>query len=89
MAVQPDQVAVGTTATELTTAPTDTVAGQSLAIRNKGTASVYLGGAGVTTGNGFELAAGESLSVDLAEGERLYAIAASGTVPVHVLRTGV
>lgn len=89
MAVDAAQVSVGTTETELTGAQTDTVAGQSLVAINKGAASVFLGGTGVTTTTGFELAAGESVNVDVNQGEKLFGIVATGTQTVHVLRIGV
>lgn len=63
--------------------------GQSVLIRNGGTAPVDVGGPDVTAGAGFELQAGAALPVDLPPGEILYAVAASGTQSVHVLRTGV
>lgn len=89
MAVEGAQVSVGTTETELTGSQTDTIAGQSLVAINKGAASVFLGGTGVTTSTGFELAAGESVSLDVNQGEQLFGIVGSGTQDVHVLRIGV
>jgi hypothetical protein len=41
--------------------------------------------AGVTTGNGFELKAGESKTIETTAA--IYAIAASGTVVIHVEET--
>lgn len=66
----------------------DGIAGDSFLLRNKSaTDSVDLGGSGVASGQGFELAAGESLEVAIPGSDQLYAVAAAGkTVPVHVLR---
>lgn len=89
MALSGRRVSVGTSATPLTTSATDLVAGQSLLVHNPATnsASVDLGASSVTTGAGFALAPGESVSIDTF-GDVLYAVAASGTVTVHVLETG-
>jgi hypothetical protein len=45
---------------------------------------VYVGGADVTTANGFEVALGATISVDLT-GDELWAVVASGTQTVRVL----
>lgn len=87
MAVKPRQVTVGTTATELTGTDTDTRTGHAILVRPA--AAVFVGGPGVTTADGYPLAAGVELALDLGTGERLFAVAASGTVSVSVLRTGV
>lgn len=89
MAVQAAQVSVGTTETELTGTQTDATAGQSLVVRNRGTADVFVGGTGVATSTGFKLAAGDSVSLELGQGEKLYGIVAAGSESVHVLRVGV
>jgi hypothetical protein len=47
--------------------------------------SVYLGSSSVTSGDGFELQVGESISVDIIN-EPLYGIVAATTAAVHVLR---
>lgn len=90
MAVTAAQVSVGTTAVELSGTGADTVSGQSLVIKNKGTtASVFLGGSNaVTTGSGFQVEVDSSVAVDLGPGEQLWGIAASAQT-VHVLRAGV
>ena len=89
MAVAARRVSVATTATLLTSVPSDSVSGQSILVKNKGSADVDLGPSGVTAGAGFALSAGESVSVDLSPGESLYGIAASGTVSCHVFEGGV
>jgi hypothetical protein len=90
MAVGSAQVAVSTTAVQLTAAESDSRVGESVAVTNThASATVYLGGAGVTSSTGFPLVAGGSLSVDLDGTETLYGITASGSVTVGVLRTSV
>lgn len=42
----------------------------------------------MTTAAGYQLDAGEAVSMDLYQGGALYAITASGTQPVHVLQAG-
>jgi hypothetical protein len=93
MAVKATQsIAVGTTAVALTTSPTtDLRPGASAALVNTGTATVYLGPAGVTAANGFPWTTSIGpLSFDLDAGEVLYGICASGqSSTVAVLETGV
>ncbi len=91
MAVDSAQVSVGTTATALNAAETGGVAGARLVVKlpSGATASVFLGGSTVATTDGFELTAGSQVTVELAGGELLYGIVASGTQSTHVLRSGV
>lgn len=92
MAATSRAVSVGTTATRLdaTADTSDDVRHQSSAIYNNGSATVFLGGADVTTANGFPLAAGTSMSIsDLELGDELYGRVASGTVEVRVFEVGV
>lgn len=90
MAAKGSRIAVGTNPTRISTQPTDRVGGSALLVRNAhASASVDLGGEDVATGEGFELAASESTAVDLDARESLYAVAASGTVTVHVLEVGI
>ena len=90
MALAHERVSVGTTATLLssTYAGKD---GQTILVQNpSASVVVYLGGAGVTTTNyGFALGVSSDLSVDLKDGETLYAVVASSTLTVNVLRQGV
>ena len=53
------QVNVGSTATSIRAA---NLARKAITIKNIGASAVYLGGSGVTTGNGFKLEAGEALN---------------------------
>lgn len=93
MAVSASAVTVGTTATHLTpwTPPAGLVTNpsQSFAVRNNGSATVYLGGQGVTVAQGYPLAAGAELGMDLENNHgELYGIVATGTVEVRVIGTG-
>ena len=84
------QVSVGTTATRVdVTDPwyANSALG-SVLVRNRGSVSVFLGGSAVTTANGFELGAGESVSMDLGTKDTLYGIVASGTARVDVVQIG-
>lgn len=90
MAVAASQKTVAATATLLTTAPTDNVSGSSVLACNRHASVVsYVGPSDVTTSTGFKLGVGDSIAVDLAPGEALYGIVASGTGTVHVLEAGV
>lgn len=88
MAIKTQSVTVTTSATKLNL-PDDTNLGMSVALYNAGAATVYVGGSAVTTSIGFPLAAGGTLSLDLAAGEELYGIVASSTCAVNVLCQGV
>lgn len=59
-------------------------------VRNRhASITVALGGSDVTAAAGFALLAGEGVAIDLDVGEKLYGIAASSTVTVHVLEGGI
>jgi hypothetical protein len=93
MATVGKRVTVTTAATKLNSSSsgsTDPTIGSSLSIRNRhASASVDVGASGVVSGAGFELLAGESITMDVGRGEDVYAICASGTVICHVLEVGV
>lgn len=91
MTIASKVVSVGTTATQINTAPRDATAGQTLLARipTDAAVSVFLGGTGVTTSTGVEVKAGESLTVELNRSEELYGIVSSGTVDVEVLEAGI
>lgn len=92
MAIQGERVTVTDAATPLNVAAAGPGAiGYSLVATNRdGTNSVDVGGSGVTSGGGMELKPGESVSVDVAANEVVYAIAAATvSVRVDVLRVGV
>jgi len=89
MSVSHQRVSVGTTATKLTS-DYDGKDGQTINVQNPtGGVDVYLGGDGVTTTSyGFLLKADTSFSVELQGGEKLYAVVASGTQTVNIIRQG-
>jgi hypothetical protein len=89
MAVTHQRVSVGTTATQLTL-DNDGKDGQTVNVQNPvGAVSVYLGGAGVTTTSyGYLLSAGADFSIQLDDDEKLYAVVASGTQTVNIIRQG-
>lgn len=61
--------------------------GASIAVINAGTDLIEVGGDDLDATNGFPVAAGESIAVDLSENEKLFARSASGAVgSIHVLR---
>jgi hypothetical protein len=89
MAISHERVSIGTVATQVSSdfAGKD---GQTVSVQNPtGGATVYLGGAGVTTTSyGFELVAGTTFSVEMQNGEKLYGVVASSTQTVNVIRQG-
>ena len=89
MAISHARVSVGTTATKLTS-DYDGKDGQTINVQvPTAGATVYLGGEGVTTTSyGYELLAGTSFSVELQDDEKLYAVVASSTQTVNVIRQG-
>lgn len=89
MALNSRAVSVTTSATRLDTVDSANVSNQSASVYNAGSATVYLGPAGVTTATGYPLTAGEHFAVDLGEFEVLYGIVATGTAEVRVLEVRV
>ena len=90
MALKGRRVTVTDVATRIDVADTDNSSRRSLAVTNAGSAAIDLGGSGVTAGGGYSLAAGATVTLELAYDETLYGIAAATTSqPVHVLETGV
>lgn len=76
---------VSTTALALRVGASDATNRRGIFVQNKGTLSVFLGPATVTTANGIELAIGASMFLAIGEAATLYAIAASGSHDVRVL----
>jgi hypothetical protein len=76
-------------AVSVTTSPTLIVPADNIPrtvyIHNGGGAKVYLGGADVSTANGFHLGNGESQDVFVPTNEKLYSVVASSTNTVIVL----
>jgi hypothetical protein len=84
------RVSVGTTPAALTSTQDNSQVGSRLQVRNtSATDAVSLGASDVTAATGYELRPGSSLLLTLDADEALYAVAALGTVEVHVLRMGV
>lgn len=81
------RVTVATTATLVFQSqnPTNGVKTRVL-VRNPGAVSVYVGDASVTTANGFEIAAGDSIGINLFAADQLYGIVASGTQVVYTIQ---
>lgn len=80
-AVVINRIVVGTTATLIFTAP---LAGNSrVLIRNPSAVSVYVGPSGVTTATGFEIAAGDSIGINLSYGDTIYGVVAASTQTVY------
>lgn len=76
------QVSVGVTATVIVAA---TNFDQAANLHNLGGGAMYLGGANVTTANGYKFDNGDKLTVTVGDHEALYGITASGTQTVAVL----
>lgn len=87
MAVVAAQVAVSTTAA-LLSADADG-GGTSVLVQAPAAAILYVGGSAVTSGTGFPIAAGASVSVDLpGPNDQLFGILSAGTGTASVLRVG-
>ena len=76
---------VGTTAARLD----DAGHASSFSCKNVGAVTVYLGGSGVTSANGFPLEPGESWAAELGTGDSVYGRTAASTAEVRVLEVGV
>ena len=89
MPVSHNRVTVTTEATKLTS-DFDGRDGQTINVQNpSGGADVFLGGEGVTTTSyGYLLKADTSFSIELQDDEKLYAVVASSTQVVNVIRQG-
>jgi hypothetical protein len=90
MALTHGIVSVGTTATLLSAAEAGRD-GQTVLVQNpSGGVNVFLGGAGVTTTSyGYLVVAGSAFAIDLQNGESLFAVVATSTQSVSVIRQGV
>ncbi len=87
MAVQAFRVTADTTVRRIDLV--DTVTRVTLAVSNRGGASVFLGGQSVTAAAGYELAAGEKFTVELRPGDLgLYAVTAGAGVRLDVMQIG-
>lgn len=81
--IKPSAVSVATSATKI---PTTALTGRtSIAVKNNGSNTIYLGDSTVTTTNGYPLAAGAEISLDLSADVDLYGRVASGTENARIL----
>ena len=81
--ILPTKVTIATTATAV---PTTALVGRTtITVKNTGAATIYLGHAGVTTANGYPVASGAELALDLDEAVTLYGIVAADTVTLNIL----
>jgi hypothetical protein len=76
------QITVTTTATIIVPASNFD---QTANLHNLGGGAMYLGGANVTTSNGYKFDNGDKLTVTVGDHEALYGITASGTQTIAVL----
>jgi len=90
MAVSAAQIVVSTSAVALNPTEADTTSGTQLAIRNThATDALALGPSGVAAGTGFQLAAGQTIVMNVPYGEQIFAIrGAAADITAHVLRLG-
>ena len=85
MSLTTGQTVVGVTPTFIATG----IVGASwIALHVDGTASIYVGGAAVTTSTGFEVHKGSTLTVWLPETDKLYAVVTSGTETLTWMQSG-
>jgi hypothetical protein len=90
MTVKAAQITVGTIPVLLTGADLDHRDGSSIAIQAPAAANMYIGGDNtVSASTGWQVAAGQTLALDLEPGEPVYGVLMSGTGTAFVLRTGV
>lgn len=85
MSVSSAQVTALTTPTLLVQADTD---GCRVVIHKEQNHSIYLGGADVTTGNGFLFDHDGTVDISLPANAKLYACSTSGTETCYVMKIG-
>lgn len=90
MAIEHATVALTQTAAKISkTLAADDRSGQSVAFVNETGVNIRVGGAGVTTSTGVLVAPNAPFSMDLESGEDLYAVCASGSHNLFVMRSGI
>lgn len=91
MAFRGEQITVTTTPVELTQlAELDTTSGRSIGITKITGAAIFLASDNtVTSSTGAQVDIGPGPAMDLARGDHVWAVTASGTAVVHVIETGV
>jgi hypothetical protein len=82
------RVQVGTSPARLSSSAGKVGEKRAIYFKNKGAASVDIGGEDVVTGEGYELEAGEGVSLDVIGRDDPYAVAASETVRVDAFESG-
>lgn len=85
MAVKTNRVTVGTSLVELTAGDRNP---SSIAIKVLSGSTIYFGGPDVSTSNGWAVAVGESVSIDLEVGETVHVVTTTGTAEVQTMRGG-
>jgi len=58
---------------------------KSMTIRNNGSNTIFIGGSGVSTSNGFPIKVNESMDIDLDDASALYGIVATGNEDLRIL----
>lgn len=86
MPLKSEVVSVGTGATLISTAGTAGDKKNITMVNNSGV-TIYLGGADVTTANGFPWASGTERQIELGVSDVLYGCVAAGTANITVLRS--
>ena len=86
--VQTAALTVGTSAVALKVGASNLTNRRGLMVQNKGTVSIYLGGASVTTANGIELSISSTIWFAISESATLYAISGTAGQNVMVLEMG-
>lgn len=76
-------------AAALLTSPQEWQESSRVVIRNRGVGALFVGGADVSVGEGFELAAGGEIALPLPYGEQLFGISTATGTEVDVLQVGV
>lgn len=87
MAVQSRRLTVGTEPTIVSAPGADRRSGTSIMVQ-AGTKILYVGGPDVDATQGYPVAPGSDLSVDLDDGEALYGVVTTGTDVVAIMRSG-
>ena len=85
MNIQAVETSITTSETTIVTTDGDS---SSLAIYNTGSVTVYLGGSGVSSAQGFPLLIGSTIIISIPSNTTVYGITASGTGTLRILATG-
>lgn len=89
MAIKSARVTIGTAPTPLNSADVSGISGSGIAVKNLAAVEIFIGGADVTTANGFPVPAGGSFEIDFESANEIaYAVVSLGTAEVVVLAAG-